>query len=79
MDVAVPICAAWPQLDEAARRAVPADQPIWTLAGRPALQLRRGVEIDPHGLEEHTAAVQVLDVREPEEIHRPLGHIRTRS
>jgi glyoxylase-like metal-dependent hydrolase (beta-lactamase superfamily II)/rhodanese-related sulfurtransferase len=33
-------------------------------------------EIDPHGLEEHTPAVQILDVREPEEFTGPLGHIR---
>ena len=33
-------------------------------------------EIDPHGLEEQTRAVQILDVREPEEFTGPLGHIR---
>jgi sulfur dioxygenase len=33
-------------------------------------------EIDPHGLEEHAPAVQILDVREPEEFIGPLGHIR---
>jgi rhodanese-related sulfurtransferase len=33
-------------------------------------------EIDPHGLEEHALAVQILDVREPEEFTGPLGHIR---
>jgi sulfur dioxygenase len=33
-------------------------------------------EIEPHGLEEQTAAVQILDVREPEEFTGPLGHIR---
>src|SRR6201997_3837743 len=33
-------------------------------------------EIDPHGLEEHAPAVQILDVREPEEFSGPLGHIR---
>lgn len=32
-------------------------------------------EIDPHGLEEHAGAVQILDVREPEEFTGPLGHI----
>ena len=32
-------------------------------------------EIDPHGLEEQTSAVQILDVREPEEFTGPLGHI----
>lgn len=33
-------------------------------------------EIDPHGLEEHASSVQILDVREPEEVTGPLGHIR---
>jgi sulfur dioxygenase len=33
-------------------------------------------EIDPHGLEEHARAVQILDVREPGEFEGPLGHIR---
>jgi sulfur dioxygenase len=33
-------------------------------------------EIDPHGLEEQASAVQILDVREPEEFSGPLGHIR---
>jgi len=33
-------------------------------------------EIDPHALEEHTEAVQILDVREPNEFAGPLGHIR---
>jgi sulfur dioxygenase len=32
-------------------------------------------EIDPHGLEEHAHAVQILDVREPDEFSGPLGHI----
>jgi sulfur dioxygenase len=32
-------------------------------------------EIDPHGLEEHAQAIQVLDVREPSEFDGPLGHI----
>jgi rhodanese-related sulfurtransferase len=32
-------------------------------------------EIDPHALEEHAPAVQILDVREPEEFTGPLGHI----
>jgi sulfur dioxygenase len=33
-------------------------------------------EIDPHGLEEQSRAVQILDVREPAEFDGPLGHIR---
>ena len=33
-------------------------------------------EIEPHGLEEHHGAVQILDVREPDEFTGPLGHIK---
>ena len=33
-------------------------------------------EIDPHTLEEHAGAVQILDVREPAEFEGPLGHIK---
>ncbi len=33
-------------------------------------------EVEPHWLEEHLAAVQVLDVREPSEFTGPLGRIR---
>ena len=33
-------------------------------------------EIEPHGLEENLAKVQILDVREPGEFDGPLGHIR---
>jgi rhodanese-related sulfurtransferase len=33
-------------------------------------------EIEPHGLEETSPTVQVLDVREPEEFTGPLGHIK---
>jgi hypothetical protein len=36
-------------------------------------------EIDPHGLEEHVEADQILDVREPGEFDGPLGHIRGAS
>lgn len=34
-------------------------------------------EIDPQWLEEHLSAVQIIDVREPEEFSGPLGHIPT--
>jgi sulfur dioxygenase len=33
-------------------------------------------EIDPHGLEEHQAPLQILDVREEDEFTGPLGHIK---
>jgi rhodanese-related sulfurtransferase len=32
-------------------------------------------EVQPHWLEEHAGAVQILDVREPDEFSGPLGHI----
>jgi sulfur dioxygenase len=32
-------------------------------------------EIEPHWVEEHRAALQILDVREPEEYEGPLGRI----
>ena len=32
-------------------------------------------EIDPHTLEEHAGAAQILDVREPAEFTGPLGHV----
>ena len=36
-------------------------------------------EIDPHGLEEHTEGVQILDVREPNEFDGPLDIFAARS
>jgi glyoxylase-like metal-dependent hydrolase (beta-lactamase superfamily II)/rhodanese-related sulfurtransferase len=79
MDVAVPanLRCGQPQLDEAAERGAPAD-PAGLEPGWATLRYSfAGVwEIDPHGLEEHTGAVQILDVREPEEFTGPLGHIR---
>jgi sulfur dioxygenase len=78
MDVAVPanLRCGQPQLDEAAE-GIPAD-PTRQDPGWATLRYSfAGVwEIDPHGLEEHTAAVQILDVREPEEFTGPLGHIK---
>jgi rhodanese-related sulfurtransferase len=32
-------------------------------------------EVQPHWLEENIRAVQVIDVREPEEFNGPLGHV----
>jgi sulfur dioxygenase len=74
MDIAVPanLRCGRPEMDEAAESSAPAD-PGWA-------SLRysfAGVwEIDPHGLEETAPAVQILDVREPEEFTGPLGHIK---
>jgi rhodanese-related sulfurtransferase len=33
-------------------------------------------EIDPHALEESSAEVQIVDVREASEYHGPIGHIK---
>src|SRR5437588_618946 len=74
LDIAVPanLRCGQPEIDAAAESTSPADPGWATLRYSFA-----GVwEIDPLGLEEHTAAVQVLDVREPEEFTGPLGHIR---
>jgi rhodanese-related sulfurtransferase len=74
MDIAVPanLRCGQPEIDAAAESTAPADPGWATLRYSFA-----GVwEIDPLGLEEHTAAVQILDVREPEEFTGPLGHIR---
>jgi rhodanese-related sulfurtransferase len=74
MDVAVPanLRCGRPEIDEAAENSVPIDPGWATLRYSFA-----GVwEIDPHGLEEHAPAVQILDVREPEEFTGPLGHIK---
>ena len=50
----------------------PATDPMWA----PLHFTFAGIwEIDPHGLEEHAAEVQILDVREPDEFIGPLGHI----
>jgi sulfur dioxygenase len=79
MDVAVPanLRCGQPQLDEAAEGGVPADPAGLEQSWAPLRYSFAGVwEIDPHGLEEHTGAVQILDVREPEEFTGPLGHIR---
>src|SRR3989440_7513809 len=78
IDIAVPanLRCGRPEIDEAAER-VPADpvdlDPNWA----PLRYSFAGVwEIDPHGLEETVGAVQILDVREPEEFTGPLGHIQ---
>ena len=74
MDIAVPanLRCGQPEIDEAAESTAPADPGWATLRYSFA-----GVwEIDPLGLEEHTAPVQILDVREPEEFTGPLGHIK---
>jgi glyoxylase-like metal-dependent hydrolase (beta-lactamase superfamily II)/rhodanese-related sulfurtransferase len=79
MDVAVPanLRCGRPELDEAAEGTVPAD-PARLDPGWATLRYSfAGVwEIDPHGLEEHAPALQILDVREPEEFTGPLGHIK---
>jgi len=69
IDVAVPanLKCGRPDGDDAASA-----DPDWA----PLLYTFAGIwEITPHGLEEHRADVQVLDVREPDEFDGPLGHI----
>ena len=72
LDVAVPANLRCGRPDDGAAMD-PAADPDWA-------HLRysfAGVwEIDPHGLEEHAGAVQILDVREPGEFTGPLGHIK---
>lgn len=72
MDIAVPanLRCGRPEGVEAGE-ATTAD-PTWA----PLRYSFAGVwEIDPHGLEEHAGAVQILDVREAAEFTGPLGHI----
>jgi sulfur dioxygenase len=74
IDVAVPanLRCGRPEGDAADSAIIPGNDPSWA-------HLRysfAGVwEIDPHGLEEARAPVQILDVREAEEFTGPLGHI----
>jgi glyoxylase-like metal-dependent hydrolase (beta-lactamase superfamily II)/rhodanese-related sulfurtransferase len=71
LDIAVPAnlrCGRPENEEEAVLPAEPAWAPLrYSFAGM--------WEIDPHGLEEHSGPVQILDVREPEEFTGPLGHI----
>jgi glyoxylase-like metal-dependent hydrolase (beta-lactamase superfamily II)/rhodanese-related sulfurtransferase len=72
MDIAVPanLRCGRPDSEEAGENA--AADPTWA----PLRYSFAGVwEIDPHGLEEHAGAVQILDVREASEFTGPLGHI----
>ncbi len=69
MDIAVPanLKCGRPKDDQ-----LPEDEPTWA----PLTYTFAGIwELQPQWLEEHLAAVQVLDVREPEEYDGPLGHI----
>ncbi|MGH7039324.1 MAG: MBL fold metallo-hydrolase [Stellaceae bacterium] len=69
IDIAVPanLTCGRPATDH----ALPAE-PLWA----PLRLSFAGIwEIDPHSLEEHARAVQILDVREAEEFSGPLGHI----
>jgi glyoxylase-like metal-dependent hydrolase (beta-lactamase superfamily II)/rhodanese-related sulfurtransferase len=72
LDVAVPanLRCGRPEGDDADAAALA--EPNWA----PLHYSFAGVwEIDPHGLEEQARAVQILDVREPDEFTGPLGHI----
>ena len=70
IDIAVPanLRCGRPQTDT----ALPAD-PGWA----PLTFTFAGIwEIQPQALEEHADAIQIVDVREPDEYHGSLGHIR---
>src|SRR5258708_38136971 len=72
MDIAVPANLRCGRPESAAAGDEAAADPTWA----PLRYSFAGVwEIDPHGLEEHAGAVQILDVREPAEFTGPLGHI----
>ena len=79
LDVAVPanLRCGRPEGEASEGRGMPVDPAIMEPGWAPLRYSFAGVwEIDPHGLEENAAAVQILDVREPEEFTGPLGHIR---
>jgi rhodanese-related sulfurtransferase len=69
IDIAVPANLKCGKPDE--------DQPMHDPDWAPLTMSFAGIwEIQPAWLEDNLAAVQVLDVREPEEFTGPLGHIR---
>jgi rhodanese-related sulfurtransferase len=70
LDVAVPANLRCGQPEGEA--AVPGADPSW---GHLRYSFAGVWEIDPHGLEELPAPVQILDVRETAEFTGPLGHI----
>src|SRR5689334_15212169 len=70
IDIAVPANLRCGRAD--ADTALPAD-PGWA----PLTFTFAGIwEIQPEALEEHAERIQIVDVREPDEYHGPLGHIR---
>jgi glyoxylase-like metal-dependent hydrolase (beta-lactamase superfamily II)/rhodanese-related sulfurtransferase len=77
LDVAVPANLRCGRPDGEKAGETPAADPATMEPGWAPLRYSfAGVwEIDPHALEEHAGAVQILDVREPAEFTGPLGHI----
>jgi sulfur dioxygenase len=74
IDIAVPanLKCGRPEEDHDLKAPLDPAEPGWA----PLRYSFAGIwEIDPHTLEEHAWAVQILDVREPEEFTGPLGHI----
>jgi sulfur dioxygenase len=73
LDVAVPANLRCGRAEGDDLAAAPSADPNWA-------HLRYSFagmwEIDPHGLEELAAPVQILDVREADEFTGPLGHIK---
>ena len=73
IDIAVPANLKCGELPEIPSLADPAKDQDWA----PLTCSFAGVwEMQAHWLDENTAGIQVLDVREPEEFVGPLGHIR---
>jgi len=67
MDIAVPA-----NLKCGRREGAAGAEPSWG----PAIVTFAGIwEIQPRWVEEHLGDVQIVDVRQPEEFHGPLGHI----
>jgi glyoxylase-like metal-dependent hydrolase (beta-lactamase superfamily II)/rhodanese-related sulfurtransferase len=77
LDVAVPANLRCGRPDGEKAGETPAADPATMEPGWAPLRYSfAGVwEIDPHALEEHAGAVQILDVREAGEFNGPLGHI----
>lgn len=67
MDIAVPA-----NLKCGRREGAAPVEPSWGLA---VLTFAGIWEIEPRWVEEHLSDVQIVDVRQPEEFHGPLGHI----
>jgi sulfur dioxygenase len=72
LDIAVPANLRCGEFPEEQSMPDAAKDPDWA----PLSLTFGGVwEVQPHWLDENPASIQVLDVREPDEFHGPMGHI----